>query len=213
MQIILLEQVKNLGNIGEVVKVKDGYARNFLLPNNKALRATKSNIDFFEVQKAEIKKQNDAKIKEAEATAKKVDGILVDIIQQAGEDGRLYGSVTIADIAEAVSQKSGQQIERKQVVLHDPIKYIGIHEVDVDLHAEVNVKVDVNVARTSAEAKISAEKFKKGERVMEGPSSETKAEEQAAEAAPAAEAKEEKPEADAEAQNAKDDTASSEEAA
>jgi large subunit ribosomal protein L9 len=198
MQIILLEQVKNLGKVGEVVTVKYGYARNFLLPNKKALRATKANVDLFEVQKADIEKNNQELIKIAQAFAKKVDGIIVPVAQQAGEDGRLYGSVTITDIANAVSEKVGEKLERKLIELHDPIKYIGVHAVQVDLHAEVTVTVNVNVARTADEAKAAAARFAKGESVMEGPGANNNAyvEEEAEEAPSAAPAEED--EADAE---------------
>lgn len=169
MQIILLEQVRKLGNIGEIVNVKNGYARNYLIPNSKALRATKANIDLFEMKKSEIKKQNDIRIKEAQDIAKNIEGLVVSIISQAGEDGRLYGSVSITDIAKAINESAKTEIPRKQVMLHDPIKYIGIYNIEIELHAEISAHVNVNIARTEDEAKIAIKRFEKGEDVNEAP--------------------------------------------
>jgi len=171
MEVILIEQVKKLGSVGDVVKVKGGYGRNYLIPNEKALRATKSNIAFFDSKKSELEAQNKDKIKEAEALSKKIAGAVVTIVEQAGEDGRLYGSVAASNIADAIVAKTKEEIDRNQVALNVPIKYIGVHPVSVDLHPEVSVEVNVNIARTEVDAKEAEKKFKKGESVMEGPSS------------------------------------------
>ncbi len=169
MQIILLEPVRKLGAVGDVVKVKNGYARNFLLPNKKALRATEENIAYFEVKKKEIQAANNDKIAIATKVAKKIEKAVVTLVQQAGEDGRLYGSVNAVDISEALTTQVGVEISRKQVVLHAPIKYIGVHTVEVALHGDMVVKVHPNVARSEDDAKSAAQRFAKGEKVMEGP--------------------------------------------
>lgn len=172
MQVILLEQIKKLGNIGDVVKVRPGYGRNFLIPNKKALRATKENVAYFESRKAEIEQENLKKLAAAEKVSKKIEGIVVALIQQAGEDGRLYGSVSAADIAKAVSEKSKEAVDRSHVHLHNPIKYIGVHSIEIGLHAQVAVRVNVNVARSEDEAKDAGARFARGEIVMEGPEGE-----------------------------------------
>jgi large subunit ribosomal protein L9 len=151
MEVILLERVSKLGQIGDTVKVKDGFARNFLLPNGKALRATEANKKKFEGMKAQIEAQNLERKQEAEAVAKKVDGKSVILIRQAGETGQLYGSVSTRDIADALT-KDGTTVERRQIVLNAPIKTIGLHVLPVALHPEVEVKITVNVARTPDEA-------------------------------------------------------------
>ncbi len=151
MEVILLERVSKLGQIGDTVKVKDGFARNFLLPNGKALRATEANKKKFEGMKAQIEAQNLERKQEAEAVAKKVDGKSVILVRQAGETGQLYGSVSTRDIADALT-KDGTTVERRQIVLNSPIKTIGLHVLPVALHPEVEVKITVNVARTPDEA-------------------------------------------------------------
>ena len=151
MHVILLERVANLGQMGEIVRVKDGYARNFLLPRGKALRATKGNTEQFELQRAQLEARNLQKKAEAAAVAETLDGKSFVVIRQAGEMGQLYGSVAARDIAEAVTA-GGFSIDRNQVVLNLPIKTIGMHMVPVNLHPEVSVKVAVNVARSPEEA-------------------------------------------------------------
>ena len=155
MEVILLERVAKLGQIGDTVKVKDGFARNFLLPNGKALRATEANKKKFEGMKAQIEAQNLERKQEAEAVAKKVDGKSVVLVRQAGETGQLYGSVSTRDIADALT-KDGVSVERRQIVLNAPIKTIGLHVLPVALHPEVEVKITVNVARTPDEAERQA---------------------------------------------------------
>lgn len=173
MQVILLEQVKKLGNVGQVVEVRGGYARNFLLPNNKALRATQENIAVFESKKADLEKQNQERVEAAKKLLAKVDGKLASVISQAGEDGRLYGSITAASIAEAVrDQLKVKEVERTQIVLNNPIKYIGVHAIEVELHPQVIATLNVNVARSQGDAENAAARFAKGERVMEGPEAE-----------------------------------------
>lgn len=155
MEVILLERVSKLGQIGDTVKVKDGFARNFLLPNGKALRATEANKKKFEGMKAQIEAQNLERKQEAEGVAKKVDGKSVILVRQAGETGQLYGSVSSRDIADALT-KDGVSVERRQIVLNAPIKTIGLHVLPVALHPEVEVKITVNVARTPDEAERQA---------------------------------------------------------
>jgi large subunit ribosomal protein L9 len=151
MKVVLLERVEALGAIGDVVTVKDGFARNYLLPRSKALRATAQNLKVFEAQRAQIEARNaDAKAR-AEKLAEELDGRDYLILRQAGEGGQLYGSVSARDIAEAV-QAEGGKIERGMVVLNTPIKTIGMHDVKVRLHPEVTITVKANVARTIDEA-------------------------------------------------------------
>jgi large subunit ribosomal protein L9 len=145
MQIILLEKVVNVGNLGDVVKVKDGYARNFLIPQKLARRATKEAIAEFEVRRAELEKAAAAKLAAAQAQGEKMDGLTVQIAQKAGVDGRLVGSVTNADIAEALT-KQGFAVEKAQVRLPTgPLKMVGDHPVQVSLHTDVAVDVTVSV--------------------------------------------------------------------
>lgn len=151
MQIILLERVEKLGQMGDVVRVKDGYARNYLLPQKKALRATEDNRASFEKQKTQLEATNLDRRKEAEAVAEKLDGLKCVILRQASEGGQLYGSVNSRDIAQAVTE-AGFTIDRKQIQLRATIKTIAIHDVRVTLHPEVSVGVKVNVARSEAEA-------------------------------------------------------------
>ncbi|MFP4312932.1 MAG: 50S ribosomal protein L9 [Alphaproteobacteria bacterium] len=156
-QIILLEKVNNLGNMGDIVTVKPGYARNYLLPQKKALRANKENIAYFEAQRKALEAENEKSRKEAEKTAKKVEGAKAPIIRQASESGQLYGSVTSRDIAAQVSDVTGVKIDRSMIYLNDNFKTIGLFDVEVALHPEVVVKVTVNIARSEEEAKIQSE--------------------------------------------------------
>src|SRR6516225_2966700 len=151
MDVILLERVHNLGQIGDVVKVKPGYARNFLLPMRKALRATEANKAKFESQRAQIEAMNLEKRSEAEKVKDKVDGTKVVLIRQAGETGQLFGSVNARDLAEAVTV-AGFTIDRRQVILDRPIKTLGLHPIRVALHPEVIVAVTANVAKSTEEA-------------------------------------------------------------
>lgn len=151
MQIILLERVEKLGQMGDVVRVKDGYARNYLLPQKKALRATQDNIASFETQKAQLEATNLDRRQEAEAVAEKLDGLKCVILRQASDGGQLYGSVNSRDIAQAVTA-AGFTVERKQILLRATIKTIAIHTVRVALHPEVSISVSINVARSEAEA-------------------------------------------------------------
>jgi large subunit ribosomal protein L9 len=155
MQVILLERVEKLGQMGDEVKVKDGFARNFLLPQKKALRATKANRDYFQGQKAQLEARNLEQKKEAEAVGKKLDGKSFILIRQAGDRGQLYGSVSPRDIAEVVSA-GGISISRTQVPLDQAIKTIGIFTIGVRLHPEVRVKVTINIARSEDEAERQA---------------------------------------------------------
>jgi large subunit ribosomal protein L9 len=151
MHVILLERVENLGAIGDEVKVRDGFARNYLLPQKKALRATDSNRKVFEGRRAEIEARNAEAKAAAEKASGKVDGTSYVLIRQAGEAGQLYGSVSSRDIADEIV-KSGAKIERSSVVLDKPIKTIGVYDVRIRLHAEVYATVKVNVARSQDEA-------------------------------------------------------------
>ena len=156
MEVILLERVEKLGGIGDVVKVKNGFARNFLLPNKKALRANEANRKVFEANRAKIEAENADKRKDAEMAAKGVEGKTVQLIRQASNVGHLYGSVSVRDIAEAL-EAEGAKVSKSQVVLDRPIKGIGVHEVKVALHPEVAVTVKVNVARSPEEADLQAQ--------------------------------------------------------
>jgi large subunit ribosomal protein L9 len=151
MQVILLERIGRLGQMGDVVTVKDGFARNFLLPQGKALRATKANRERFEKERAQLEARNLEMKSEASAVAKKLQGQSFIIIRQAGDSGQLYGSVTTRDISAAVTE-GGFSIERRQVLLDRPIKTLGLHDVRVGLHAEVEPHVTINVARSPDEA-------------------------------------------------------------
>jgi large subunit ribosomal protein L9 len=155
MQVILLERVAKLGQMGEVVNVKDGYARNFLLPQGKALRANESNIKSFEAKKAQLEATNLETKKEAEAVGAKLDGQTFIVIRSASDAGALYGSVTPRDAAEAATE-AGFTVNRAQVVLDKPIKDLGLHTVSVRLHPEVAVKITLNVARSVEEAELQA---------------------------------------------------------
>lgn len=157
MQVILLERVENLGQMGDVVSVKPGYARNFLLPRSKALRATKENVTFFEAQKKTLEADNLKRRQEAEKVGKKLDGIKAAIIRQASEAGQLYGSVTARDIADAIVEQ-GFKVDRSQVRMDRAYKLLGLYPVKVSLHPEVTVEVTINIARSQEEAKIQEEK-------------------------------------------------------
>ncbi|MFK7746396.1 MAG: 50S ribosomal protein L9 [Roseobacter sp.] len=154
MQVILLERVAKLGQMGEVVDVKPGYARNFLLPQGKALSASKANIAAFEDQKAQLEARNLETKKEAESLAEKLDGQQFIVIRSASDAGALYGSVTTRDAADAATE-AGFTVDRKQVVL-SPIKDLGVHEVQVVLHPEVDATIELNVARSVEEAELQA---------------------------------------------------------
>lgn len=156
-EIILLERVDKLGAMGDVVQVKPGYARNFLFPKRKALRATKENMAYFEAQKKQLQAENDKKRAEAEKLAEKVKGAKVPLIRQASESGQLYGSVAARDIAEQLQAVSGVTIQRNMVNLNTNFKTIGLFEVEVALHPEVIVPVTVNIARSDEEAQIQAD--------------------------------------------------------
>ena len=155
VQVILLERVEKLGQMGQVVDVRPGYARNFLLPQKKALRATKDNLAYFEKQRSQLEAQNLARKSEAEQVATKLDGLSVVVIRQAGESGQLYGSVTGRDIADAVTA-AGFTVGRSQIVLERAIKTLGLHKQRVVLHPEVSVSVTVNVAQSAEEAEMQA---------------------------------------------------------
>ena len=155
MQVILLERVAKLGQMGEVVDVKPGYARNYLLPQNKALTASKANIAQFEAQKAQLEANNLETKKEAEALGEKLDGQQFIVIRQASDGGSLYGSVTPRDAADAATE-NGFTVDRKQVKIAKPIKELGLHDVHVTLHPEVDVTIQLNVARSPEEAELQA---------------------------------------------------------
>lgn len=156
MEIILLERVRKLGQIGDTVTVKDGYARNFLLPQKKALRSNKANRAYFETQRVEIETRNLEARKEAEAVAAKLDGVSAILIRQAGESGNLYGSVSARDIAGALADQ-GLKINRSQVILDHAVKVLGIYAVEIKLHAEVSTNIEINVARSAEEAEMQAQ--------------------------------------------------------
>jgi large subunit ribosomal protein L9 len=160
VELILLQRVEKLGQMGDVVKVKPGYARNFLLPEKKALRASKDNRARFEQQRAQLEAQNIKRREEAERLAERVGGLSIVIIRQAGESGSLYGSVSARDISDGCTE-SGLTINRSQVILEHPIKTLGLAKVRVSLHPEVSIPVTVNVARSPEEAERQA----RGERV------------------------------------------------
>ena len=156
MEVILLERVEKLGHIGDVVNVKNGFARNYLLPNKKALRANESNRKLFEANRAKIEADNAERRSAAEKDSTKVDGKTVQLIRQASNTGQLYGSVSARDIVELLDAE-GAKVTKSQVVLDRPIKALGIHEVKIALHPEVSVTVKVNVARSPEEAELQAQ--------------------------------------------------------
>ncbi|MFL5134812.1 MAG: 50S ribosomal protein L9 [Microvirga sp.] len=155
MEVILLERVAKLGQMGETVKVRSGYARNFLLPRGKALRASEGNKKHFEAQRAQLEARNLERRKEAEVVGEKLNGQSFIILRQSGETGVLYGSVSTRDLAEIMTQ-NGFTVDRNQIALNQPIKTIGLHNVPVALHPEVEVRVTINVARSPEEAERQA---------------------------------------------------------
>lgn len=154
MKIILLEKVEKLGSLGDQVEVKNGYARNYLLPTGKALRATEENIKYFEEKASDLKKKNDKDVKEANKFLDKITGKNFVVIRQAGENGQLFGSVTTRDIANLLKDNGIDQITKNQVSLLEPIKALGIVDVKVNLHAEVSTTIKINIARTEEEAEL-----------------------------------------------------------
>ncbi|MEK6734799.1 MAG: 50S ribosomal protein L9 [Pseudomonadota bacterium] len=159
MDIILLERVKSLGEMGAVVSVKPGYARNFLIPTKKALRATGANKDLFAAKKAEIEAKSAAKLEEAQGVYAIIDKNFITIILQAGEDGKLFGSVSPRDISDLVSKTFNQAISHSDIMLSAPIKYIGVHEVNIALHSDLHATIYVAVARTASEANDIQKEF------------------------------------------------------
>lgn len=156
MEVILLERVEKLGGIGDVVTVKNGFARNYLLPRKKALRANEANRKVFEANRARIESDNAERRSAAEASSKGIDGKTVQLIRQASNTGQLYGSVSARDIIEAL-EADGAKVTKSQLVLDRPIKAIGMHEIRIALHPEVSVTVKVNVARSPEEADLQAQ--------------------------------------------------------
>ncbi|MBV9859758.1 MAG: 50S ribosomal protein L9 [Alphaproteobacteria bacterium] len=156
VDLILLERVEKLGQMGQIVKVKPGYARNYLLPQKKALRATKANLAYFDTQRVQLEAANLQRKSEAGEVGEKLEGLTVVLVRQAGESGQLYGSVSARDIAEAVT-KAGFTVERRQVVLDRPIKTLGLHPVRIALHPEVSVGITANVAQSEEEARMQAQ--------------------------------------------------------
>lgn len=157
MEVILLQRVDSLGNMGEKVRVKPGYARNYLLPQGKALRATEKNVAYFESQKAGLEKLNAERRAEAEKEAKKLEGMKVTIIRHASEAGQLYGSVSTRDIAEGINAQGKAEVARTMVTLSTTIKSVGLFPATVALHPEVKTEITVNVARSEEEAKVQLE--------------------------------------------------------
>lgn len=210
MEVILLERVDNLGAMGDTVRVKPGYARNYLLPQKKALRATNENKAFYDAQKAVLEKQNAEKRAEAEKLAKKLEGFKVTLVRNASESGQLYGSVTTRDVAQALSEQSKLPVDRTQVQLNAGFKLIGLFPVTLMLHPEVKVEVTANIARTEEEAKVQAKTGKaliaEDDRVVEA----REKAEKAAAAEAAAKAKAEAMEAEGLANDAAKNAAESE---
>ncbi|HYD44455.1 MAG TPA: 50S ribosomal protein L9 [Phenylobacterium sp.] len=161
MKVVLLERVEGRGSIGDVVTVKDGFARNYLLPRQKALRATEANLKVFEAQRAEIESRNEKARDAAAKSGEKLDGASYVLIRSAGDTGQLYGSVSGRDVADAINAEGGK-VDRSMIDMDKPIKALGLHEVKVRLHAEVTVTVTVNVARSADEAERQA----RGENVI-----------------------------------------------
>jgi len=155
VELILLERVEKLGQMGQLVKVRPGFARNYLLPQKKALRATKENLAYFESQRAQLEANNLQRKSEATEIGGKLEGLTVVIVRQAGESGQLYGSVSARDIADAVTE-AGFTIEKRQVVLERPIKTLGLHPLKIVLHPEVSLTVTANVAQSAEEAQMQA---------------------------------------------------------
>tara|TARA_E500000331_G_scaffold275818_1_gene268299 strand:+ start:210 stop:869 length:660 start_codon:yes stop_codon:yes gene_type:complete len=160
MEVILLERIEKLGQMGDIVNVKSGYARNYLLPHKKALRASEASRAIFEQQRAQLEAENLKNRQEADRIAKEVDGRTIVIVRQASDSDQLYGSVTTQDIATGITE-SGVTIDRRQVILSNPIKTVGIHRVRVNLHPEVSFEIVANIARSEEEAEMQA----RGERI------------------------------------------------
>jgi large subunit ribosomal protein L9 len=177
MEVILLEHISKLGGIGDVVGVKGGFGRNFLVPQGKALRATAANKKVFEARRAEIEAKNDELRGEALELAKKIDNAFVTFTIQAGEDGRLFGSVNGKNIASAVNEQYDAEVLNKHMNITSPIKYIGIYPVTLNLHADVEIKILVNVARSKAEAEETKAEFLKGSSPKKEDAQEEKVEE------------------------------------
>ena len=159
MEVILLERVEKVGKLGDVVTVKDGFARNYLLPQNKALRANKENLSVYEKEKEKYEKLNKEKLTAAENIAKSMDDVSINIIKQASDSGQLYGSVSTRDIADELN-KDGYKIEKKQIVLKSVIKTIGEHEVRIVIHPEHIINIKVNIGRTLEELTIKSDEIK-----------------------------------------------------
>lgn len=159
MEVILLEPINKLGNAGDIVDVKNGYARNFLIPQGKVLRANNENKAEFEARRAEIEKQNKEKQDAAEKEQAKINNKFIVVVRQAGEDGRLFGSVAAKDIADSLKEEYGVEVKRNQINLNKPIKYVGVFTEDVVIHGNVIAKVNVNVARSVDEAKEAEKEF------------------------------------------------------
>jgi len=181
VELILLERVDKLGQMGQLVKVKPGYARNYLLPQKKAMRATKENLAYFETQRTQLEANNLERRSEASQVGTKLEGLTVVVIRQAGESGQLYGSVAARDIAEAVTA-AGFTVERRQIVLNRPIKTLGLHPVRVMLHPEVGVTVTANVAQSADGARMQAAGINPREQRDEDEADAARAEAQAARA-------------------------------
>jgi large subunit ribosomal protein L9 len=214
MEVILLERIERLGQMGDVVRVKPGFARNYLLPQKKAMRATPDNLAHFESQRGQLEATNLERRGEAEAVAGKLDGLSLVLVRQAGESGQLYGSVTTRDLAAALDE-AGFTVARNQIQLDSSIKALGLYDVRISLHPEVTVTVTINVARTEEEAKAqakeAAEKAAEGEAAAEAP---PPAEAPKGKAGPAKRAKAKRPAEEAEAPGeAGAETAEGEEAA
>jgi len=182
MKVILLERIEKLGQMGDEVTVKSGFARNYLLPHKKALRATKNNKKYFDSQRAQLEASNLDRRSDAEKLGEKLDGLFVSMVRQAGESGQLYGSVNARDIAVGITE-AGFTVTRQQVELAHPIKMLGLFDVHVSLHPEVNVTVIANVARSEDEAKTQS---KTGKAVVSTDEEEVQAAKEAAEEAAAA---------------------------
>ncbi len=174
MEVILLEKVGKLGHLGDVVKVKDGYARNFLIPSKKALRVTKANLEMFEKQKADLQAKNDAARTSAQLIADKIKGKTFIVIRQAGDTGHLYGSVSTRDLAN-VLKENGANIDYTKITIDTPIKELGIYEVKIALHPEVVEFVKINVARSEEEAKVAETKLEEEKKKAEAKKAKAKA--------------------------------------
>lgn len=146
MQVILMERISRLGGVGDVVKVRDGYARNYLIPTKKALRANKDNMSYFESQRSTLEKQNNERREQALKDSKSLDGVLVTVVRQASDDGKLYGSVSVRDVAEAL-EREGHKLDRRLIDLNAAIKSLGVYTATINLHPEVPVDIKVHVAR------------------------------------------------------------------